>query len=220
MNSNGIRRIFPFWNILILLFFSCVQKESDPQGLSALLPLQGPLLKIGIIGDSLSQRSDGFGLREKLGTRFLLTDYSVSGRSVPGWTQVIGTALTENQDLLILELGTNDVSGYPIDQFPTNYETLLSMIHSHANSAILVTVLAPTIQAGYRANILQINSYLKSLEARYPIADMESPFLELENTIPLYPQTDPIHPNPAGYDLMGTVYADSILKLFVPRLQK
>ncbi|AOP32835.1 lipase [Leptospira tipperaryensis] len=214
MNSSRIQKIL-FETIAFIFFFqSCVGKESDQQGLSALLPLVGPLLKVGIIGDSLSQRSDGFGLREKLGTRFTVTDYSVSGRSVPGWNDVIGTALTEQQNLLILELGTNDVSSYPLDQFPGNYEILLNSIQKASNAAILVTVLPPTIQPGYRANILQINPYLRSLGSRYLIADMETVFLETEKTIPLYPQIDPIHPNPTGYDLMGTVYADTIRKIY------
>lgn len=214
MNSSRIQKILFSAIGFVFFFVSCVGKESDRQGLSALLPLIGPLLKVGIIGDSLSQRSDGFGLREKLGTRFTVTDYSVSGRSVPGWNDVIGTALTERQDLLILELGTNDVSSYPIDQFPGNFEILLNSIQAASNAGILVTVLPPTIQPGYRANILQINPYLKSLAPRYLIADMETVFLETEKTIPLYPQIDPIHPNPAGYDLMGTVYADSIRKIY------
>ncbi|RHX81949.1 SGNH/GDSL hydrolase family protein [Leptospira yasudae] len=215
MKSSRFRNILPISNILFFLFCACVGKEHDQQGLSSLLPLAGPLLKVGIIGDSLSQRSDGFGLREKLGTRFTVTDYAVSGRDVPGWIQSIGTALTETQDILIVELGTNDVSGYPTDQFPGNYETLLNRIHAQSNAAVLVTILPPTISPGYRTNILQINSYLKSLSPRYAIADMETVFLETEKTIPLYPQIDPIHPNPAGYDLMGTVYADAIRKIYV-----
>ncbi|WP_078128477.1 SGNH/GDSL hydrolase family protein [Leptospira alexanderi] len=214
MNSFWLRRFLQFQNILFFLLISCVGKE-EQHGLSFLLPLAGPLLKVGIIGDSLSQESNGFGLREKLGFRFTVTDYSVSGRYVPAWLQTIGTALTERQDLLILELGTNDVSGYPVDQFPKNYENLLSSIQSHSNAMILVTILPPTSQPGYRANILQINSYLKGLSSRYPTADMESVFLERENTIPLYSQTDLVHPNPVGYDLMGTVYTDVIHKLYI-----
>ncbi|EKR65103.1 GDSL-like protein [Leptospira weilii str. 2006001853] len=215
MNSFWLRRFLQFQNILFFLLISCVGKEGEQHGLSFLLPLTGPLLKVGIIGDSLSQESGGFGLREKLGFRFTVTDYSVSGRYVPAWLQAIETALTERQDLLILELGTNDVSGYPVDQFPKNYENLLSLIQSRSNAMILVTVLPPTSQPAYRANILQINSYLKGLSSRYPIADMESVFLERENTIPLYSQTDLVHPNPVGYDLMGTVYTDVIHKFYV-----
>ncbi|MBF3376358.1 SGNH/GDSL hydrolase family protein [Leptospira borgpetersenii] len=215
MNSFWLRRVLQFQNILFFLLISCVGKESEQHGLSLLLPLVGPLLKVGIIGDSLSQESDGFGLREKLGFRFTVTDYSVSGRYVPTWLQTIGTALTERQDLLILELGTNDVSGYPVDQFPKNYENLLDLIQFHSNAMILVTILPPTAQPGYRANILQINSYLKGLSSRYPTADMESVFLERENTIPLYSQTDLVHPNPVGYDLMGAVYTDVIHKLYI-----
>ncbi|EMJ63737.1 SGNH/GDSL hydrolase family protein [Leptospira sp. P2653] len=215
MNSFWLRSFLQFQNILFFLLISCVGKEGEQHGLSFLLPLTGPLLKVGIIGDSLSQESGGFGLREKLGFRFTVTDYSVSGRYVPAWLQAIETALTERQDLLILELGTNDVSGYPVDQFPKNYENLLSLIQSRSNAMILVTVLPPTSQPAYRANILQINSYLKGLSSRYPIADMESVFLERENTIPLYSQTDLVHPNPVGYDLMGTVYTDVIHKFYV-----
>ncbi|MDV6234415.1 SGNH/GDSL hydrolase family protein [Leptospira ellisii] len=220
MSSNSASvpkagRILTFWNILFFLFISCAGKEEGQRGLSALLPLTGPLLRVGIIGDSLSQRSDGFGLREKLGNRFTVTDYSVSGRDVPGWTIEIGTALTGEQDLWIVELGTNDVSGYPIERFPDNYEFLLNEIRSKSNGIVMPTVLPPTIQTGYREKILLINPYLRSLGSRYPIADMETVFLQTENSIPLYPQTDPIHPNPVGYDLMGTVYADSIRTLFI-----
>ncbi|TGK34975.1 SGNH/GDSL hydrolase family protein [Leptospira gomenensis] len=220
MRSNSISllvklRILSFWNILFLLFVNCVGKEEERRGLSALLPLSGSLLKVGIIGDSLSQRSDGFGLREKLGNRFTVTDYSVSGRDVPGWAQEVGVALTGEHDLWIVELGTNDVSGYPIERFPDNYEFLLNEIRSKSNGVIMPTVLPPTIQPGYREKILNVNSYLRSLGAAYPVADMETVFLQVENSIPLYPQTDPIHPNPVGYDLMGTIYADSIRKLYV-----
>ncbi|UOG57023.1 SGNH/GDSL hydrolase family protein [Leptospira noguchii] len=206
--------IFKFHNILFLLLISCVGKEGEQHGLSSLLPLVGPLSKVGIIGDSLSQRSDGFGLRQKLGFRFTVTDYSVSGMDVPGCTRMIGSVLTERQDLLILELGTNDAIPGSVNQFPENYETLLSSIQARSNAIILVTILPPTINPGYRENIFQINSYLKSLNSRYPTTDMESVFLEKEKSVSLYSQTDPVHPNPVGYDLMGTAYADTILKFY------
>ena len=43
------------------------------------------IIQINIIGDSLSERSIGFGLQNKLGNGYKINDFSVSGRNVYDW---------------------------------------------------------------------------------------------------------------------------------------
>lgn len=189
----------------------CYSEKHAPD-LTALLP-QGGSIPVSVIGDSLCERSQAFDLSDGLGSHFQVLNVCVTGSTVPDWLQNIDRALTNSPKIIIIELGTNDVSSYPTNQFPANYDRLLSNLSVRTDAIFLITVLPPPLDSGFRTGVLQINTYLKTLATAHPIADMETPFLQNENTIPLYPQTDPIHPDPAGIAIMKTVYIRQIGKI-------
>ncbi|TGK17938.1 SGNH/GDSL hydrolase family protein [Leptospira fluminis] len=193
---------------LFLFCFGCYsqKKQSD---LSALLSL-ATSIPVSIIGDSLCERSQAFDLADGLGPGFQVLNVCITGSTVPDWSQKLDTALTNTPRIVIIELGTNDVSSYPTNQFPGNYDKLISDLSVRTNAVLLVTVLPPPADPGFRTGVLTINKYLKGLSASHSIADMETPFLQQENSIPLYPQSDPIHPDPAGIAIMKSVYIQAI----------
>lgn len=194
-----------------LLCIDCYSEKHTPD-LTALLP-QGGSIPVSVIGDSLCERSQAFDLSDGLGSHFQVLNVCVTGSTVPDWLQNIDRALTNSPKIIIIELGTNDVSSYPTSQFPANYDRLLSNLSVRTDAIFLITVLPPPLDTGFRTGVLQINTYLKKLATVHPIADMEAPFLQNENAIPLYPQTDPIHPDPAGIAIMKTVYIQQIGKI-------
>ncbi|PJZ71349.1 hypothetical protein CH373_02285 [Leptospira perolatii] len=209
------RSFIPIWVLSVQLFsiFHCYS-ETDENTVSDILSLSHQI-PVSIIGDSLCERSDAFNLKEGLGADFLVYNTCVSGRTVLDWIPDLQTALAPNPKLVIIELGTNDVSGYPTSEFPGNYQRLLSELKQRSNAIPLITILPPTSAGpgGYRTKILEINVFLKSLASIYITADMETAFLSAETQVPLYPSLDPIHPNQSGYLIMRNAYVSAISKL-------
>ncbi len=205
-------RTFYFYVLVpVFLFFGCYS-QNDSGSLSGLLPESGSI-PVTVLGDSLCERSQGFGLREGLGSNFEITEACVSLRGAADWLPELNLALTNTPRLIIIELGLNDLLYHPIELFPGNYSALLSELQARSNAILMVTVLPPPTIA-YHSDILQMNVFLKSLGSAHPLADMETPFLDAEGQIELYPSIDPIHPNPVGYSIMKTVYMAEVGKLF------
>ncbi|TGK07467.1 SGNH/GDSL hydrolase family protein [Leptospira semungkisensis] len=201
------------WLLALLLFsFTHCYSQKDTNSISSLLPNMDPI-PVTVLGDSLCERSQAFGLREGLGSNFEITEACVSLRGVADWLPQLNLALVNTPKLIIIELGLNDLLYHSDQSFSGNYNTMLSDLQSKSSALIMVTVLPPT-NASYRTDILQMNVFLKSLGSSYPIADMETPFLQTETKIELYPTDDPIHPDPAGYSIMKTVYMTEVAKLF------
>ncbi|EPG65191.1 SGNH/GDSL hydrolase family protein [Leptospira wolffii] len=198
-------------SFLAFLLIGCYS-QNDAGSLSGLLPGSEPI-SVTVLGDSLCERSQGFGLREGLGSNFAITEACVSLRGAADWLPELNLALTNTPRLIIIELGLNDLLYHPIALFPDNYSALLSELGSRSNAVLMVTVL-PIPTTVYRSDIQNMNLFLKGLGSNHPLADMETPFLAAESQIELYPVTDPIHPTPAGYAIMKTVYISAVAKLF------
>ncbi|WCL49582.1 SGNH/GDSL hydrolase family protein [Leptospira sp. GIMC2001] len=165
-----------------------------------------------IIGDSLSERSGGFSLQEKLGSEFVVYDISVSGRDIPIWLNHKNEILSKKSDIVIVNLGTNDASYYPTELYPSNYNQLVNFLKENHFWKIIVSLVPPTNNPILQSRIATNNEYLRNQYANETIVDLEKLFLNNSN-LPLYPIFDDIHPNPIGYEMIGEEYRKTIISL-------
>lgn len=203
--------------IAIFSFLFCVGCYHSDHPTNHYLSLLGGLsleTRITIVGDSLGQWSDGFGLRTKLPLEFKITDISVAGYTTEDWLQNRNRMTEIPTDLWIIELGTNDAMVYGTSGFESRTLELISILQSSPITKILLTTIPLTNMSSIREIIRSNNQILRQLKGTKPNVD----FVEIEllfesnpGEIPLYPVSDPIHPNQLGYELMGEAYRKKIL---------
>ena len=181
--------------------------------------------KIVALGDSLTA---GFGLTENESYPFLLQqrlkgdgyDYEVVNAGVSGDTSLGGLERAdwvigqENVDILILELGANDLlRGMPVDRMKDNLSKIIQKAKAKNIKVLLCGMLAPpTMGADYQKAYL---SAFPDLASEHKVAFL--PFLlegvALKRELN---QADGIHPNAAGARLM----TENIYKALRPMLTK
>ena len=167
--------------------------------------------KIVAFGDSLTA---GFGLLEKESYPYLLQeklkadgyDYEVINAGVSGDTSVGGLERvdwvlgTENVQILILELGANDLlRNMPPDKMKSNLENIIKKAKAKNVKVLLCGMLAPpSVGAKYQE---AYNNAFPDLAEEYDLAYL--PFI-LENVAmdKKLNQADGIHPNAEGEKIM------------------
>ena len=183
------------------------------------------LPKIIAFGDSLTA---GFGLTEKESYPYLLQErlnsegfkYEVKNLGVSGETSLGGLERIEwvleqeNIEILILELGANDLlRGIPVDRMTNNLEKIIQKTKEKNVKILFCGMLAPpTMGEEYAKNYIKA---FPDLASKYNLEFV--PFL-LENvaTIPNLNQSDGIHPNAEGTKIM----MNNIYKELKPMLNK
>jgi acyl-CoA thioesterase I len=181
--------------------------------------------KIVALGDSLTA---GFGLTENESYPFLLQqrlkgdgyDYEVVNAGVSGDTSLGGLERAdwvigqENVEILILELGANDLlRGMPVDAMKDNLSKIIQKAKARNIKVLLCGMLAPpTMGPDYQKAYL---SAFPDLASEHKVAFL--PFLlegvALKRDLN---QADGIHPNAAGTRLM----TENIYKALRPMLTK
>ena len=181
--------------------------------------------KIVALGDSLTA---GFGLTENESYPFLLQqrlkgdgyDYEVVNAGVSGDTSLGGLERAdwvigqENVEILILELGANDLlRGMPVDAMKDNLSKIIQKAKARNIKVLLCGMLAPpTMGPDYQKAYL---SAFPDLASEHKVAFL--PFLlegvALKRDLN---QADGIHPNAAGARLM----TENIYKALRPMLTK
>lgn len=180
--------------------------------------------KIIAFGDSLTA---GFGLAEKESYPYLLQeklssegyDYEVVNAGVSGDTSLGGLERAdwvldqENAQILILELGANDLlRGAPVDKMKTNLDKIIRKAKAKNVRVLLCGMLAPPTMGA---------KYQRDFVAAFPdlAEDHKVDFLPfiLENiaTIKELNQADGIHPNAAGARIM----TENVYKALKPMLK-
>ncbi len=181
--------------------------------------------KIVAFGDSLTA---GFGLEEKESYPYLLQkkleadgfNYEVVNAGVSGETSLGGLERVdwvleqENVQILVLELGANDLlRGLPVAKMKENLSTIIKKAKSKNIRVLLCGMLAPpTMGARYQRDY--VNTF-PDLASEYKVNFL--PFL-LENVAlnKDLNQGDGIHPNAKGEIIM----TDNIYKALKPMIDK
>lgn len=209
----------PFKTYLILIFslvllMGCYHSDKPTNQYLSLFGGISLERRITIVGDSLGQWSDGFGLRTKLPSEFKITDISVAGYTTEDWLQNKNRMNEIPTDLWIIELGTNDAMVYGASGFESKTRELVSFLESSQVSRILLTTIPLTNMTSIRETIRTNNQTIRNLKenkTNIDFVDIESIFESYSGSLPLYPISDPIHPNQIGYELMGEAYRKKIL---------
>jgi acyl-CoA thioesterase I len=198
----------------LFFFLNCYNSGSQSISQYSILGvLMDSKIVVNIIGDSLSYRSGAFGLASKLGGGYSVYNYSIEGRNTLDWLSDISTPFQTSPQILIIELGTNDAMTLSTTDYQKHTHSLLEEIKKRANPTILLTAIPRTEMESIQTIIHKNNLFLKSLSDEYKVVDIEGIFEKEKVNIPLYPLSDPIHPNPVGYEIMGEAYRNAIFTL-------
>lgn len=222
---------FAGFMFLPLIFAGCGVSGSQSQvAANSQRPLATPNIvsnkpKIVAFGDSLTA---GFGLSEKESYPYLLQErlnadgynYEVINAGVSGETSLGGVERIdwvleqENLQILILELGANDLlRGVPVAKMKDNLEKILVKAKAKNVTVLFCGMLAsPTMGADYQRDYTQA---FPDLANKYKVAYL--PFLlegiALDRNLN---QADGIHPNAAGAKIM----TENIYKELKPLLNE
>lgn len=170
--------------------------------------------QVTIVGDSLSQLSDGFGLKHKLSTSYSVKDMSIAGYSTQDWLMESPKLEALSSDIWLIELGTNDANIYGTSGFITRYKELLSRLEKKSISILVLTAIPLTDYVNLQPLIKENNEQIRELvrtKPNYKLVDMEKSFSSYSGTAPLYSPNDPIHPNALGLEIMGNEYQRLLL---------
>lgn len=193
--------------IVFILFLTNCYTSKDTSDLPSILPLlMNQKIALLMIGDSLSERSNTFDLQQKLGDSYKINDISVSGRDVRIWLADKQKIQANKANIVIVNLGTNDASYYSTNEYPKYYSELIDYLRSIYSWKIVLTLVPPTNDPILKERI-QINNLW--IQTNYPTetkVDLLDLF-EKNKSLPLYPTIDSIHPNPIGYDIIGSEYS-------------
>ncbi|WP_232374015.1 SGNH/GDSL hydrolase family protein [Leptospira chreensis] len=204
--------LIPIFSLVLLM--GCYHSDKPTNQYLSLLGGISLERRITIVGDSLGQWSDGFGLRTKLPSEFKITDISVAGYTTEDWLQNKNRMNEIPTDLWIIELGTNDAMVYGASGFESKTRELVSFLESSQVSRVLLTAIPLTNMTSIRETIRTNNQTIRNLKenkTNIDFVDIESIFESYSGSLPLYPISDPIHPNQIGYELMGEAYRKKIL---------
>ena len=215
---------------LVFIFSACgvstaEQKSNKQAKPRPVLPSSSGKPRIVAFGDSLTA---GFGLAEKESYPYLLqkkleTDgynYEVVNAGVSGETSLGGLERIdwvleqENVEILILELGANDLlRGLPPSKMKENLGTIIKKAKAKNITVLLCGMLAPpTMGANYQR---EYTTAFPDLASEHKVEFL--PFL-LENVAlnKELNQPDGIHPNAKGEIIM----TDNVYKVLKPMLKK
>jgi acyl-CoA thioesterase I len=206
-------KIFNIFAVVLIYInlFNCY--HSKKEDLSPLLSLiVDNKISILMLGDSLAERSNAFGLKEKLGIQFEVKNISKSGWDIPLWMGNQQEILSNKTDIIIVGLVTNDSNHYSTDLFPARYQEIVEFLRNNHSWQLVLTLAPPTNIPSLEANIKINNDFISANYSSYPIVDLFTLFKDNKD-LPLYPAVDPLHPNPIGYELIGEEYRKKLLNL-------
>ncbi len=198
----------------VLFFIGCYSSKKDTPALLALLNQPTSSYQITIVGDSLSQLSDGFGLKHKLPTSYSIRDMSVTGYGTEDWLVQSPKLEALSTDIWLIELGTNDANLYGTTNFLARYKELLSRLEKNSISIFVLTAVPLTDYVDLRPSIKANNQSIRDLvqtKPNYKLADIEKVFSAYTGVPPLYSLNDPVHPNQLGLEIMGNEYQRTLL---------
>lgn len=181
--------------------------------------------KIVAFGDSLTA---GFGLSEKESYPYLLQeklradgyDYDVVNAGVSGDTSAGGleridwSLEQENVQILILELGANDLlRGLPVEKMKQNLSTMIKKAKAKNVKVLFCGMIAPpTMGAKYQREFVSV---FPDLASEHKV-EFLSFILENIAADPKLNQADGIHPNAEGEKIM----TDNVYNALKPLLKK
>lgn len=183
---------------------ACANRSQAPEALLALASADPGIL---ILGDSLTERSDGFGLKGELEPTIRVSSSGIPGFDFSNWVSRVDEAFAAGArpgDSVLLVLGTNDGYRFSPPTFLANVHELDRQLRIRTSGAIYYFLVPRTNDAGLAASILANNAALVAgLPPTSRLIDLDGPFEAARSSVLLYPVDDPIHPTAAGYRIIA-----------------
>ncbi|MET0413445.1 MAG: GDSL-type esterase/lipase family protein [Polyangiaceae bacterium] len=145
--------------------------------------------------------------------------FTISGGGAGSLAQIVaGSLVPSDPDVVLLMIGTNDVNGnIDLANAPQRLGTLIDQITDGAPDALLVV--APIIPITVAATNVRVEAYNAAIPAlidarvaegkHVRLVDMYTPFATTPNFATAL-MNDFLHPNDAGYVVMGQTWFDAI----------
>lgn len=203
-------------SLCLVLFLSLVACTEEDNDLTWITPLIENDERILIIGDSLTDYSNGFSLQQKLGSGYFVQVNAIPGYTYREWTLKIDQAFSGagRPDYILVFLGTNDGAEFDHEQFQRYFAEFHRQIRIRSSARVAYGLMPRTRDPGRADQILQNNDYLKSWAPEDPAPvekiDLDSFFQGAPEGFPLYSAIDNIHPTEEAYTLIGELLANRI----------
>ncbi len=213
---KGFRFHFLIAVFCSLSFAHCYDSKQNNDSLQSLLTVSTVPIRVTVVGDSIAQLSDGFGLKAKLPNNYSVTDVSIAGYNISSWLENSSHIEGIPTDIWIVELGTNDALSQGTYKFRENYSELLNRLELKNPSFIVLSTVPLTEQVGIQTSVRENNETIRNLagnKATYRLADLEKLFSNHSGQLLLYSVDDPIHPNQIGMEMIGEEYRKLLLGL-------
>jgi len=216
--------------VLAMLFTGC-NRQGGAEGRPM---ISGPIVYVAL-GDStgfgVGAREGGYVKRlfdrinERRPTSTLL-NLCVSGATTDDLVrEQLDRAVELNPDLVTVGIGINDIGhGLTLEQFSTNYETILSTLKEKTHAQIVVTNLpdvssAPRIpdsmRITYQRQIDQFCQRLVEIAERHGVTVFDI-YTITKDELPSHPEyfsNDGFHPSDDGYELWATQMWPTVAKV-------
>jgi len=166
-----------------------------------------------IIGDSLTDLSHGFYLRDYSSPDARISHLGIHSSDFPEWHFRLNEAFSAEPfpDKFVVAIGTNDAYRYSTQDFLKNVNAFNDRLRLLTTARIYYCLMPLTNDVGLGAKIRDHNSILRQNPPQgiAGIIDLESAFLNAGPLPPLY-ISDPVHPTQDGYRLIGLTISNSI----------
>ncbi|MCB1175857.1 MAG: SGNH/GDSL hydrolase family protein [Leptospiraceae bacterium] len=208
--------------VLSLLLYTvwlghCADRERLGGDLLALMQNGQQNRHLLVLGDSLTEYSRAFTLPERLAGSWQVHWLGAPNRDVPWWTLHLDEGLSlpgRPFDLVLFVMGTNDAYSYSTDRYLSQMQDFHSALRLRSSAAVIYCQVPRSRDVALQPRILAQNAALPAwlpVDAA-PLLDLDTPMeTAVSGPDALYPLTDPIHPNAAGYDVLGRAMQVRIL---------
>lgn len=207
------RRLFTLLSLAAsLALLRCDAHESSPLA----LPGEAAAFRVLVIGDSLTDFSDGFALQSRLGSGWIAAHRGVINRDYLTWTGRLDEAFDEMPvgppDAVIVALGTNDSFLYGPEQFLSHWASFHADLRTRSLATTFYCLMPPSLIESLGPSVLRNNAALRSatLPAGVRLLDLEAVIAAAGPWPPTYAADDPLHPTALGYDLIGQAMAQTL----------
>lgn len=196
---------------MALLCCTTACEKQDSAIPDVLLPSSRTFL---LIGDSLTERSDGFYLESLSPDPITVYVRGVDGYDYRDWSLRMGQAFSgvPPVDRIVTVLGTNDGARFSGSEFLGYVRDFQGRIRQYSSAPIVFSQVPRTQYSPVQSGILANNALLAGEVDPNSIVDLDTPFESHRNAggTPLYNGDDAIHPNVNGYRFIGTLLLEKM----------
>ncbi len=126
--------------------------------------------------------------------------------------QAIPSATSWRPNVALIEAGTNDVNGnVDVPNAPSRLDSMISGLFTSAPDAtILVAGIPPSSDGNFNTNLQAFNTSVQALVSTRQNAGQHIKYVSMSNLDPNADKANSLHPNDAGYKVMGDNFNGAI----------